>query len=442
MESIILENVRSFRGSHEASLAPLTFLVGENSSGKSTLLALARVAWDVAFSHSIPEFNEDPFMLGSYNDIAHYHGGRGKRATSFSVGLTKRQRGRKISSADLVGSFESAAGQPALAKIKISGGGMSISASKDGSKMRFVICAPGKQQEISVERDPSFEFMNGRRLLFMFQDLLYAEVVEGRVPVLMGFTDNPIHLNLTREEAKNLGDLIAVLRRPSPMARPIATAPVRTRPRRTYDPLKEIRSAEGDHVPMLLARLSAAEPETWRNLAEELSSFGRYSGLFDLVQVKRWHKGDESSPFQIKVKMANQRREENLVDVGYGVSQVLPILVDSLVARPGTQFLMQQPEVHLHPRAQAQLGTFLARMATQKKRFLVETHSDYLIDRVRMLVRRGELRPARVKLLYFDNSEGQTSMYPIKLDGEGNLVKPPDGYRQFFLDEELAFLTE
>jgi len=81
-------------------------------------------------------------------------------------------------------------------------------------------------------------------------------------------------------------------------------------------------------------------------------------------------------------------------------------------------------------------------MATQKKRFLVETHSDYLIDRVRMLVRRGELRPARVKLLYFDNSEGQTSMYPIKLDGEGNLVKPPDGYRQFFLDEELAFLTE
>src|SRR5881396_1662040 len=75
----------------------------------------------------------------------------------------------------------------------------------------------------------------------------------------------------------------------------------------------------------------------------------------------------------------------NLVDVGYGVSQALPILVDTL-QRPAADevFLLQQPEVHLHPRAQAELGSFFVSQAGKKRRFVIETHSDYLVDRVRM----------------------------------------------------------
>ena len=94
----------------------------------------------------------------------------------------------------------------------------------------------------------------------------------------------------------------------------------------------------------------------------------------------------ESDPFQIEIKSSS--RAFNLVDVGYGVSQVLPIVVDVLQEPKDTTFLLQQPEVHLHPKAQAELGSFLATLGKeQHKRFVIETHSDYLIDRIRMDVR-------------------------------------------------------
>ncbi len=69
MDRLIIENVRCFRGRHEVPLAPLTILVGENSTGKSTLLAMARLAWDVSTGYPL-SFNEEPFRLGSYDQIA------------------------------------------------------------------------------------------------------------------------------------------------------------------------------------------------------------------------------------------------------------------------------------------------------------------------------------------------------------------------------------
>lgn len=105
--------------------------------------------------------------------------------------------------------------------------------------------------------------------------------------------------------------------------------------------------------------------------------------------------------------------------------------------------LIQQPEVHLHPRAQAALGSLLVHVAKgQKKRFLVETHSDYLVDRVRMEVRENEdLTPADVQILYFQREDdGRVEIYPLELDEQGNIVNAPPGYREFFLREEERFL--
>ncbi len=124
-------------------------------------------------------------------------------------------------------------------------------------------------------------------------------------------------------------------------------------------------------------------------MKESLERFGDASGLFHGLDVKRLGR-QESSPFQILIKIAGPAF--NLVDVGYGVSQALPIVVDLLQGKKGQMFLVQQPEVHLHPRAQAELGTLLGQLAkADKKRIIVETHSDYLIDRVRMDVRDGKI---------------------------------------------------
>ena len=106
-------------------------------------------------------------------------------------------------------------------------------------------------------------------------------------------------------------------------------------------------------------------------------------------------------------------------------------------------FLVQQPEVHLHPRAQAELGSFFSAMTSQSRRFVVETHSDYLLDRVRMEVSSGKhIQAEDVSILYFERGNDGAHIHNIELDSAGSIVNPPPGYRQFFLDEELALLGD
>ena len=82
MDSITLENYRCFREKQTARLAPLTLLVGNNSTGKTSFLALIRALWDVHFLERVPDFREEPFDLGTFRDIAHNRGGRGSQAAS------------------------------------------------------------------------------------------------------------------------------------------------------------------------------------------------------------------------------------------------------------------------------------------------------------------------------------------------------------------------
>ncbi len=191
---------------------------------------------------------------------------------------------------------------------------------------------------------------------------------------------------------------------------------------------------------MVLANLRTEGGAKWERLKKHLSVLGVASGLFGNVDIKR--KGDKGSdPFQVMV--AVDKLPFNLVDVGYGVSQLLPILVDCVLAQEGSTFLLQQPEVHLHPRAQAALGTFLgALVQSERKRFIIETHSDYLIDRIRMETRSGKsLRPEDVGILYFERDGAHVEISSISIDENGDLKNVPDGYRSFFLEESRRLIT-
>jgi predicted ATPase len=190
---------------------------------------------------------------------------------------------------------------------------------------------------------------------------------------------------------------------------------------------------------MILAKMFTSDKQRWEQLRESLDSFGKASGLFNDLEVRRIGR-EESDPFQIKIKVSGPAF--NLVDVGYGISQVLPIVVEAVRGRKGGTFLLQQPEVHLHPKAQAELGSFLATLAKHdNKRFVIETHSDYLVDRIRMDVRDGKhLSPDDVALLYFERKNGNVEIKRLELDRFGNITNAPAGYRQFFLEEEMRLL--
>jgi AAA domain, putative AbiEii toxin, Type IV TA system len=110
-----------------------------------------------------------------------------------------------------------------------------------------------------------------------------------------------------------------------------------------------------------------------------------------------------------------------LTCVGYGVSQALPV-VELLERPPGAWFAIQQPEVHLHPRAEAAVGDMFFRMAaTENKRLLVETHSDFTIDRFRMNYRKAKGRKPESQILFFERRDKHNTVTSVPIDGSGEL---------------------
>ena len=104
-------------------------------------------------------------------------------------------------------------------------------------------------------------------------------------------------------------------------------------------------------------------------------------------------------------------------------------------------FLLQQPEVHLHPKAQAELSSLLAKLAGQHKRaFIVETHSDYMIDRARVEIRKGTIRPENVSLIYLEPKGRTVKVHNISFDKTGDMVSIPNSYREFFMKETVQLM--
>ena len=223
------------------------------------------------------------------------------------------------------------------------------------------------------------------------------------------------------------------------LPRVYASAPIRSKPHRTYDPARSSPDPEGDYVPMYLAELYFQNRRTWTNLKTRLENFGRASGLFDEISIKPLGRRD-AEPFQVQIrkfggKLKGPRR--NMIDVGYGVSQVLPVIAELLKRESHPMFLLQQPEVHLHPSAQAALGSLFCQVAHKDRQLVVETHSDHLLDRVRMDVRddNGSLKPEDVSILFFERRGLDVKIHSLEIDGEGNILNAPPGYRQFFMEE-------
>ena len=181
--------------------------------------------------------------------------------------------------------------------------------------------------------------------------------------------------------------------------------------------------------------------DEWQILKGRLEKFGKSSGLFDEIAINAFGKA-EGTPFQLQIrKFADKGRRKgparNLIDVGYGVSQALPLLTALLRADGPELFLLQQPEVHLHPRAQAALGSLFCDIAAPGRQLIVETHSDYLIDRVRMDLRDGKtsLKPEDVSILYFEPGDLSVKIHSLRHDAMGNVLDAPPSYGRFFMDE-------
>lgn len=127
---------------------------------------------------------------------------------------------------------------------------------------------------------------------------------------------------------------------------------------------------------------------------------------------------------------------------GFGITQILPVIVAALTASKQDIFLVENPEVHLHPAGQALIGEFLAEVAGAGVQVLIETHSDHILNGVRRAVKSGKLKAEETAIHFFrrrDNPEGQ--VISPSLDENGNIDIWPDGFFDQF-DKDINYFAE
>lgn len=451
MDEIRLKDYRCFREEQTARLAPLTLLVGENSTGKTSFLAIIRALWEFANDYKIPDFKEDPYDLGSFDEIAHFRGGRGGRAETFVAGFsTTRLNLQNGASKPLSQKFDVTFGKDGAVPVPV---GRRYAFGDTRIEDRFEEDIEENHIYVLRVETPrgSWERRVSRGIRFSLQDHMIpphfhfssssfsGENQEGD-PEFEPLDGSPAFSSEDKEILREFPwyDLS------SSGVRPFASAPVRSKPSRTYDPSRPTRDPEGDYVPMYLADVLTRREREWTELKRRLQEFGKAAGLFDEISLKRLGQRD-SEPFQIQIRKSGSKLKgplHNLIDVGYGVSQALLVITELLRPDAPPLFLLQQPEVHLHPSAQAALGGLFCQIASRERQIIVETHSDHLLDRVRMDVRDGfgELKPEDVSILFFERDGLDVHIHSLGIDGEGNVLNAPDSYRKFFMEETTRSL--
>ena len=424
IEEIAMRDFRCFHGEHSARLAPLTVVVGENSTGKTSFLALVRALWEVAFNDQVPDFKEEPYDLGSFSEIVHRRGGSAARIEQFEAQLRTRDANDADSASTSLGvTFERKGTAPFPAVRRISNDKGFVSAKQeDGNLQIHAETKNGSSWNSEVQiRFPQTEVAQLVPLQFLWVMRRDTQKESERPSKdIEEFLFEILHFGRSFE------------------SRPFASAPVRSKPHRTYDPSRPARDPEGDYVPMYLADLARQHPREWKALRKKLVDFGVAAGLFDEIEIKSLGK-HEGQPFQVEVRKRGKRLSgpwRNLVDVGYGVSQVLPLVTELMRPDAPSLILLQQPEVHLHPSAQAALGSLFCHLATDRQ-IIVETHSDFLLNRIRMDIRdrKAPLSPEDVSILYFERGDIDVDIHSVRLDQEGNVIGAPPSYGQFFMEE-------
>jgi predicted ATPase len=138
---------------------------------------------------------------------------------------------------------------------------------------------------------------------------------------------------------------------------------------------------------------------------------------------------------------AGSRDVVNIADVGFGVSQTLPVLVALHVAKPGQLVYIEQPELHLHPRAQVAMAQALADAAIRGVRVVAETHSSLLLLGVQTLVAQGTLPAETVKLHWFTRGhDGATAIKSASLDEAGTFGDWPEDFSDVDFEVQRRYL--
>lgn len=426
MKTLYLQN---YKGFSEAFLPfqDVNFFVGENSTGKTAILNLLKLISGPAFWFD-PDFNCDDVELGFFSEIINQSATKIK---CFKIGINfnveKKDGNNNMYS---LFTFINKNGIPKISYYKTTIDSKTVLAHICEKTVRYKV--KSFTNEVFDEWVKDDKFDDNYRTLS-----LPREAKE----LPFGVINNILHMQVQGgidkiPDKKKLSISINTV-----FDRLIWCAPIRAKVKRTYDGFKQKYSPEGEHIPALLKAIFQEKDKVkQKSIITILEKFGSDSSLFDKIRVKTLGKG-VGVPFEIDLVYG--KTIANITNVGYGISQILPLLIEILTSK-NDFFALQQPEVHLHPRAQAAFGEFILNSyLSNHNKFIIETHSDYTIDRFRYSLgtSKNESKPTSQIVFFERNSIGtKLSCIPIQKSGAYSEVQP-DSFKQFFIDEELKMLS-
>lgn len=172
---------------------------------------------------------------------------------------------------------------------------------------------------------------------------------------------------------------------------------------------------------------------------KELISILKDLGLLHEIKSKRLDGGR----FEILIRTKANGVWSSLSDVGFGISQFLPIIVADLQIGKRSTLFIAQPEIHLHPKVQAQFGDYLVnRITKENKRYIIETHSEYLINRLRLAIAKQDISEGDVKTYYIDNNGIKAKHYNLRLLKNGQIKNAPKSFFETYMLDVMNIAIE
>jgi hypothetical protein len=425
--SLELANFRGFGRRQVVPLRPLTFIVGPNSSGKTSLTHAILL---MAQSGIGSEVHARPTWSGALADLGSF------RDNVFNNDQTKVIRlGVILSGINTTPWLK----RKTRRQVKL---GCDIHRAEDDktgyiSHLSYLIDEIDIPLEVKRRRGryPSYTISLGsRKRTWKPRDIRRPWLDDSLAESIAEF----VYDNRKRPEMLSLLQMIEYLRFGPSLMKIRRVSSARSAPQRWYSNQSALSSEsspvliDGFHPHMLDA--SRRAPSDLHSMLEKyLKESLERLDIADDISVK------ELSQYHNAIVVRDNRTKvkSNLIDVGYGTSQVLPVLW--ALGSPGNAtVVLEQPEVHLHPRAQGIMGDEIVHAATHRQ-IIVETHSEHLINRARLWVARGDYSPDDVVIVYVDRDRLGSKTTAIEIDRNGDFSRQwPSG----FFDERYADTME
>lgn len=400
---LFLNNYKGFKQTI-ISLKDVNFLVGDNSTGKTTVMNLLYII-DHNFVPFQMNLNKE-VKLGGFDDIVNKYS---DDKSYFAFGCEKVRNGRRSYHC---WRFKNRKGTSVLDEYKFS--------------------VKGKTVYLRFKNDDNFDVLSQMQDL-SFKDWLMSNNEVGLTKVDEN-SDEMRHIMIDMI-FNSEGDSMKAIKENEILR----FTPVRANAKSYYDMFERDFSPEGTHIATFLKTCLERKNKKSETIIKTLNDFGKESSLFEGIEVEQLS-DSSSSPFSLDMKYG--KIKVNISNVGFGVSQVMPLVVEML-RRKKTMIAIPQPEVHLHPKAQCAFGTLVFRnWQDNNNQYLLETHSEYMINRFRYEMLNSEKAPkGKAQVLFFERNEDGNVITSMSIGENGKFdCEIPDSYGDFFVDEELKML--